>query len=255
MIANANNCQKFADFVQRLHKKHEAQLQKDEARSPSKDPAAQVAQIQARYNQISDAFQQLAITVCDWMLEEIFTDLKQHIEDLFTKKWMANSIIVDTICITVEDYCQDFVHLRDIYFDALLAKAQTRVAKEYYKALFAKKIMFKNYEERSPAAEKITRESDQLSQLFKKLLRKGQQNSPFDALPALAEFLKLRDTSMMSLEVTGFVNNYPDVKIDQLVNVLMMRGDLGRGDAKQMVVDCLGEDYDSKPKNKKTIFS
>ena len=35
-------------------------------------------------------------------------------------------------------------------------------------------MMFKTYEERSPAGEKIKKEAEQLTQLFKKLLRKGQ---------------------------------------------------------------------------------
>ena len=34
--------------------------------------------------------------------------------------------------------------------------------------------MFKNYEERSPAAEKLVREADQMTQHFKKLIRRGQ---------------------------------------------------------------------------------
>lgn len=32
----------------------------------------------------------------------------------------------------------------------------------------------------------------------------------------------------------GFVNQYPDVRIDQLVNLLLIRGDLNRSDAKQV---------------------
>lgn len=30
------------------------------------------------------------------------------------------------------------------------------------------------------------------------------------------------------------MTKYPDVKIDQLVSLLMMRGDVGRGDARQV---------------------
>jgi len=32
----------------------------------------------------------------------------------------------------------------------------------------------------------------------------------------------------------GFVNEYPDVKIDQLVNVLLTRGDVSKGEARQV---------------------
>ena len=54
---------------------------------------------------------------------------------------VKSSNTVDTICITLEDYCQDFVHLRDLYYDTLLARAQSRVAREYYRALFAKSVI------------------------------------------------------------------------------------------------------------------
>jgi len=34
----------------------------------------------------------------------------------------------------------------------------------------------------------------------------------------------------------GFVNEYPDVRIDQLVNVLLTRGDVGRAEARQVCI-------------------
>ena len=46
---------------------------------------------------------------------------------------------MDTICITVEDYCQDFIHLKDQFYDALIQRMQQRIACEYYKALFTAK--------------------------------------------------------------------------------------------------------------------
>jgi len=48
---------------------------------------------------------------------------------------------VDTICITVEDYCQDFIHLKDQFYDALIQRMQQRIACEYYKALFTAKYV------------------------------------------------------------------------------------------------------------------
>ena len=47
---------------------------------------------------------------------------------------------------------------------------------------------------------------------------------------------------------------YPDVKIEQLVNILMMREDVSRSDAKAKVIDSLGEDHDLKPA-RSTILS
>jgi len=52
---------------------------------------------------------------------------------------IGSSNAVDTICITVEDYCQDFIHLKDQFYDALIQRMLQRVACEYYKALFTAK--------------------------------------------------------------------------------------------------------------------
>lgn len=241
LIGNVNNCLTFHDF----------------ASTDLKNRAKEQNISEDKFKVVAFAFNNLASGLCEYLLEEVFMDLEPHMQELLTKKWVASKNAVDTICVTIEDYCQDFVHLKDLYYDFLLEKAERRIAKEYYKALFARKIMFKSYEERCPVAEKIIYEGEQLSQHFKKLIRKKKDASLFDAMPPLAEIIKLRDTSMMSLEITDFVTKYPDVKIDQLVSLLMMRGDVGRGDARQLVVDCLGEDHDLKARDKqtKTIFS
>ena len=48
---------------------------------------------------------------------------------------------VQTICITIEDYCQDFVHLRDKFYEALMRRAQKKMAQEYLKALFGRSVV------------------------------------------------------------------------------------------------------------------
>ena len=49
-------------------------------------------------------------------------------------------------------------------------------------------------------------------------------------------------------------NKFPDVKIEQLVNVLMMREDISKSDARAKVIEQLGPDHDTKPA-KATILS
>ncbi|ESN93347.1 hypothetical protein HELRODRAFT_157895 [Helobdella robusta] len=216
IIANTNNCQSFADFIIHLHKDYLTH--------------ADVGKIKS----LLDMFNNLADLLCVWLIEEVFSDLEPHIQELLTKKWTTSSSSVDTICITIEDYCQDFVHIKDVFYNEMINRARLRLAKEYYKAILARKIMFKNYEERGPACEKIIREADQMDLLFQKLIKndKHQQESPFAGIPLFIELLKMRDTSMLSLELSGFVNKYPDIKIDMVVNILLMRGDMSRSDAR-----------------------
>ena len=47
-------------------------------------------------------------------------------------------IAVDTICITLEDYNQDFVHLKPRYYDSLMVQAQHKILLDYLKALMGK---------------------------------------------------------------------------------------------------------------------
>ena len=53
---------------------------------------------------------------------------------------LQSSLAVDTICVTIEDYCSDFVHLKPPYYDVVLDKARTQVAVEYIKAMFTRQV-------------------------------------------------------------------------------------------------------------------
>ena len=53
---------------------------------------------------------------------------------------LHSNIPVDTICITLEDYCQDFVHLKDKFYQVLLTRAQHKIVIDYMKALFSRYV-------------------------------------------------------------------------------------------------------------------
>ncbi|KAK2193648.1 hypothetical protein NP493_9g03026 [Ridgeia piscesae] len=321
LIANINNCYIFVELMLQLSEKY------------GQDPSLPKID-NHRLKAVGEEFHNLASQICDWLVDEVFLDLQILVNELLTREWLTNAHAVDTICVTLEDYCQDFVHLRDDFYEALMKKIQARLGREYLKALFSRtqlistsglsspgediadkdrrvpspgediadkdrrvpspgedisdeylkvrtklvstsklssqdedlarkylkapfsrKISFKSYDERFPAAEKISQEAEQLQQLFTQLIPQHQDDSPFEALPMLAEVIKLKDTSMMSLELSGLSSRYPDIRTDQLVSLLMIREDLGRSGSRQMVIDCLGEDHDTRAKSTKTVFS
>lgn len=73
----------------------------------------------------------------------------------------------------------------------------------FFSVFLARRIAFKDYEGRRDAAKKITEESKKIEKLFKKLAKASlEPETQCSVLPTLAEVIKLRDTSMMALEVS-----------------------------------------------------
>ena len=61
----------------------------------------------------------------------------------------------------------------------------------------------------------------------------------------MAELIKMMDTSLLSLEISGLVHKYADVRFDHLVNLLVMRGDITVGNAKQVISSSSSSSYSS----------
>ncbi|BFZ21282.1 hypothetical protein BsWGS_24321 [Bradybaena similaris] len=249
VIANANNCLAFGEYMKELRKRYikneyEEEIA-DDTEQIRKDP----------FQQLTDRFLQLAKFCCDIILEELFIDLRESncLNDLMTRNWMANSNGVETIIATWADYHRDFLHLKPTMYEILLAKGQRRVIKEYLKALLSRKLSFKNYEERKASAEKICVEAEQIKHQFIDMCGKLDV-SLFDVLPHISECLKLKDSSMLFMEIMGFAQKYPDIRMEQLLTLILSRGDISRNDARQLAIDTLGEDDQSQTKPK-GIFS
>ncbi|KAK7487302.1 hypothetical protein BaRGS_00021391 [Batillaria attramentaria] len=236
----------FTDELNRFaHEyKNEMKIYRDKHLADRKEPKFYVHYMIANINNC------LSFGDCNILLDELFIDLKESnsLNELMTRAWMASSNAIDTICATWEDYARDFVHIKPSMFDILIQEGQRRVLREYLRALLSRKLSFKNYDERRVSADKISKEGEQMKSLFKEMAPR-QDGSQFDVLPALAEVLRLRDTSMLALEITGFAQKYPDIRMEQLVNLILCRGDTSRSDAKQLAQDTLGED-DLRPKPK-----
>lgn len=244
MIAIANNCLQFGELATRLRQRY--------WKSGSHDNEAEKI-----FQRAMTVFESLKMDILGYLEDELFLDLDKEINDLLTKKWMLSSTnIVDTICATVEDYCHDYTHLWPRNFDLLISGIQNRVAKGYITAILQKKLSLKNYEERKEVADKIVQEEKKLRETFCRANPLTiKRESPFDALPLLAEVLKLKDGSLLSLEISGLIKRYPDISADHLLALVTMRGDMGRADARQLVTEILPEVGSQRNAEVKSIFS
>lgn len=243
MIACTNNLLSFGDYMKNLRKRYlktEYDKEDEDETNIRKD----------RFHVLNDTFVQIAEKVgCAYILEEVFIDLRAHpacLNELMTKNWLQSPQAIEVILATWQDYSQDFVHLKPKLEKIIYEDAKKRILMEYLKALLSRKLAFKQYEERKLAAEKIIKETGQLEGLFGK--HKASDEVSFGVLPMMAEVLKLKDTSMLSLEITGLVKKHPSIRMEQLVNLMLCRGDMSRSEARQMVLDTLGEEEAMKPR-------
>ncbi|XP_046407255.1 exocyst complex component 3 [Ischnura elegans] len=242
IITIANNCLQFRELARHTKERYWKAGYHDSS-------AAQ------KYEALLRSFQNLRDEVAFFLLEEAFLDLELHFQNLITQKWMTSSHPVDTICVTLEDYFQDYVHLTTRNFDHVITEAQNLVAKKYISAMLQKKVTFKSYEDRKEAGLKIIKEAEQIKGLFIRVAPNvANYDSPFDIIRNLAEVLKSEDPEILSLDLHGLVDKYPDVTPDQLTQLLGLRGDISRSDAHEKVSFIFNANK-SKHREIKTIFS
>ncbi|KAI8422319.1 hypothetical protein MSG28_006194 [Choristoneura fumiferana] len=167
--------------------------------------------------------QKLRDEAARFLLEEAFLDLEVHFDDLFTSKWVASSIPVDTICVTLEDYFQDYNHLREKNFEYVINEAQNLVYKKYITAMLSKKVTFKTPEEAQQAATKIVKEANQIRAFFRRIGAEG------------VDVLRCQDIEMLSLDLHGVLEKCPDISEEHLIRLLWLRGDVPRAHVRDTV--------------------
>ncbi|XP_075935036.1 exocyst complex component 3 isoform X1 [Anarhichas minor] len=165
---------------------------------------------------------------------------KHHLNELLTRKWVTGSHAVDTICVTVEDYFNDFNKIKKPFNQEMTSEALRRVVVEYIKAVMQKRITFKNADERREGAERMIKEADQFKFLFRKLAAGEDTDRLCGAIAAIAEVFKLTDPTLLFLEVTTLVSKYPDIREEHIQALLAVRGDASR-EMRQMIIGTLSE--------------
>ncbi|XP_077411963.1 exocyst complex component 3 [Vanacampus margaritifer] len=223
MIAIINNCQTFKESINSLKRKY----------SQSSEPTDSDAAIERTLKEV-------AKDGCQFLLDEVFLDLEHHLNGLLTRKWLTGSDAVDTICVTVEDYFNDFNKIKKPFNQEMTSEALRRVVVDYIKAVMQKRITFKNADERREGAERMIKEADQFKFLFRKLAAGEDTDRLCGAIVAIAEVFKLTDPTLLFLEVTTLVSTYPDIREEHIQALLAVRGDASR-EMRQMIIGTLSE--------------
>ncbi|KAG9347882.1 hypothetical protein JZ751_003899 [Albula glossodonta] len=236
MIAIINNCQTFKESINSLKKKYTKKME-----TTPNDIT------------IEKTLDEVAKEGCQFLLDEVFMDLEQHLNELLTRKWLTGSNAVDTICVTVEDYFNDFAKIKKPYNTEMTREAHRRVVMEYLKAVMQKRISFRNADERKEGADRMIKEAEQFKFLFRKLSDGGETDRLCDSIAAIAEVFKLTDPTLLYLEVSTLVSKYPDIREEHIVALLAVRGDASR-DMRQMIIETLNQNKPSVPANSQPVF-
>ncbi|KAJ2942695.1 hypothetical protein O0L34_g2165 [Tuta absoluta] len=242
MITIVNNSEQMARLAQQTQARHW--------------PAGRHDPLQAtKLDTMLATFQKLRDEAARFLLEEAFLDLEVHFDDLFTAKWLPTSIPVDTICVTLEDYFQDYNHLREKNFDYVINEAQSLVYKKYITAMLSKKVTFKTVEEAQQAATKIMKEANQIRSFFKRIAPEAVNvDWPFEVISMLAEVLRCQDIEMLSLDLHGILEKCPDITEDQLIRLLSLRGDVPRAHVRETVAHVLSTRQPARTMAQPSLF-
>ncbi|XP_057373796.1 exocyst complex component 3-like [Daphnia carinata] len=248
MIAIINNCLHAMELAQEMKTRYGSRC--DQSGSSA---------VLNKFENLAVTYEGLRNEAAGILLDEAFLDLEPHFQDLLTRKWVVSTVPVDTICATLEDYFQDYMHLKPRNFEYVIRQAEICITRKYITSIFQKKLSLK--EERREVAEKIIQEAGQIEALLAPALL--NRNSPSDAskatedaskaISALAEVIKC-DSEIITLELINFIKKYPDVSQDQLTYLLSLRGDFGRLEARQRVTDLLSSSSKGEVA-RSTIFS
>lgn len=227
MITIVNNCLRFVELAQQL----KAQYWR---------PGVHDRDSAAKLELLFSTFQNLRNEAAQFLLEEAFLDLDSHFKDIATPKWLSSSIPVDTICVTLEDYFQDYVHLCEKNFELVITEAQNNVARRYLTALLQRKLSLKELEHRRQLAKKVTDEAAQLKALFLRRAPKVlSEESPLDSLKILSEVIHSEDADMLSFDLITVIEKYHDITEDHLSRLLSLRGDITRQDIREKLADVM----------------
>ncbi|XP_044275788.1 exocyst complex component 3-like protein [Varanus komodoensis] len=191
---------------------------------------------------------------CSLLLEEMLVDLQPLFVQLPSRQWLSDeSQLMSSICQVINKHAKGFRRTRKPISMYLLSETEHLIMGQYVRALLQKRMVCRNAEERSQMARQMLQDRAQLEELFCTLgLEENKQC--LRVIADLQELIGLKDTSMLSLEVLGFVTKYPDISDDHISMLLDLRGDISK-EIRNNVLEVMVQNPQVLPENYDPVFS
>ncbi|CAL8293078.1 unnamed protein product [Boreogadus saida] len=194
---------------------------------------------------------------CRLAMDQLLLELQPVLQGLLSRPWLAQgNPSTPMVCRVLERHLELYVRVRPPCQQRLQEEAQWMLVVEYVRALMHKRTVCRSAGERLQLAQRIAQDDLQLRELFTGLEGDGSvaEASPLALLPVLADFIRLKDPCMLSLEVSGVVTKYPDISEEHVCVLLDIRGDVSR-DVRGAVLDVLEQSAPPLPAGYRPIFT
>lgn len=168
----------------------------------------------------------------DILLQNLFRDLKPLFKKFTQTRWAAPEQTLEEIITTVGIRLPEFSELYDCFREELMELVHLHLVKEYIVRLSKRRLVLKTAEQQQQLAGHILANAN-LIQLFC-----TQNGSPatwlHQALPKLAEIIRLQDPSAIKIEVATYATCYPDFSKGHLSAILAIKGNLSNSEVKSI---------------------
>ncbi|MXQ87457.1 hypothetical protein E5288_WYG000012 [Bos mutus] len=168
----------------------------------------------------------------DTLLQSLFGDLKPLFKRFTQTRWAAPQQTLEEIVSAVAERMPEFSELQDCFREELLEAVHLHLVKEYIARLCKRRLVLKTAEQQQQLAGHVQANAQLIQQFC------TQSGSPatwlHDALPTLAEIIRLQDPSAIKIEVATYATLYPDFSKGHLSAILAIKGNLSSSDAKSI---------------------
>ncbi|XP_004070209.2 exocyst complex component 3-like protein [Oryzias latipes] len=192
---------------------------------------------------------------CRLVMDQLLLDLQPFLPGLLTRPWLVQGDPTPKLCSILEHHLELHGRVRPPCRQRLQEEAQWLMAVEYVRALMQKRFVCRSGEDRKQLAQQMLQDNQLLRETFRGLEEEGPvlEANPLALLPVLADFIRLKDPGMLTLEVSGLASKYPDISEEHVSVLLDIRGDVSR-DVRAAVMDLLEQSAPPLPVGYRPIF-
>ncbi|XP_028304573.1 exocyst complex component 3-like protein isoform X2 [Gouania willdenowi] len=193
---------------------------------------------------------------CRLVMDQLLLDLQPFLSGLLTRPWLQHGDPTPKLCHVLEGHLELYSRVRPPCGQRLQEEAQWLMVVEYVRALMQKKLVCRSGEERRLLAQQMLQDDQLFREIFHNMDVEGSEPevNPLALLPVLADFIRLKDPGMLTLEVSGLAAKYPDIGEEHVSVLLDVRGDVSR-DIRRTVLDLLEQSAPPLPAGYRPIFT